>query len=122
MQAEFWQHLDALIAACPVVIDRPLGSAHPRYPTLVYPLDYGYLDGSTTVDGGGLDIWVGSCGERSLTALALTVDLFKRDAEIKLLLGCSEAEQQVVLDFLNGHSMRAILVRRPVDVAVQDNG
>lgn len=110
---EFWEYLDRLIAACPVVVDRPKDSRHPRYPELVYPLDYGYLEGSTTVDGGGLDVWVGSLPERRLAALALTVDLKKRDAEMKLLLGCSAAETRIILDFLNGNSMRAILVVRP---------
>jgi inorganic pyrophosphatase len=114
IQTEFWEYLDQLIAACPLVIDRPKGSAHPRYPELIYPLDYGYLEGSTTVDGGGLDVWVGSLPERSLTALALTVDLYKRDAEIKLLLGCDANDLQTILAFLNGHSMRATLIRRPM--------
>jgi inorganic pyrophosphatase len=113
MQPEFWNALDELLAACPLVIDRPKGTAHPRYPELIYPLDYGYLEGSTTVDGGGLDAWAGSLPERALTALALTVDLYKRDAEIKLLLGCSEDDLQTILAFLNGHSMRAVLIRRP---------
>src|SRR5512145_699134 len=114
MQTEFWQFLDRLVTACPVVIDRPKNSTHPRYPQLIYPLDYGYLDGSTTVDGGGLDVWVGSNPERTLTALALTVDLFKRDAEMKLLLGCTEDDLQTILAFLNDRSMRATLVRRPI--------
>jgi inorganic pyrophosphatase len=45
-------------------------------------------------------------------AIVCTVDLFKRDAEIKLLLGCSQDEQQTILHFHNGHSMRALLIRR----------
>jgi inorganic pyrophosphatase len=117
MQAEFWQYLDRLLAACPLVIDRPQGSAHPRYPEIIYPLDYGYLEGSTTVDGGGLDVWVGSLPERTLTALALTVDLHKRDAEIKLLLGCTPEERQIILDFHNSRTMRATLIPRPGDPA-----
>lgn len=112
MEAEFWDYLDRLVDECPLVIDRPKGSRHPRYPELIYPLDYGYLEGSTTVDGGGLDVWVGSFPDRSLTALALTVDLHKRDAELKLLLGCSEDELQIILAFLNDNSMRAALWRR----------
>jgi len=110
---EFWDFLDRLAAEHRVVIDRPAGSAHPRYPTLIYPLDYGYLEDTTTVDGDGLDVWVGSLPERRLDALALTVDLHKRDAELKLLLGCTQAEKAVILDFLNGNSMRASLVPRP---------
>ena len=109
---EFWQYLDRLVETHPVVIDRPKLSTHPRYPEIIYPLDYGYLDGTTTVDGGGIDLWLGSQYERRLDAVILTVDLEKGDAEIKLLLGCSVPERQVVLEFLNGGPMRALLVCR----------
>jgi inorganic pyrophosphatase len=109
---EFWDYLDRLVAGSQVTIDRPCGSHHPVYSELIYPLDYGYLVGTTTVDGGGIDVWAGSLPGRRLDAVVMTVDLHKRDAEIKLLLGCTEAEKQVILDFLNGSSMRAWLVRR----------
>ena len=109
---EFWAYLERLVAEHPIVIDRPRGSAHPAFPTLIYPLDYGYLDGTTAIDGGGVDLWLGSLPERTLDALAITVDLHKSDVEIKLLLGCSAEEQQTILDFLNGASMRATLVQR----------
>lgn len=112
MEAGFWEYLQQLASEHRVIIDRPAGSTHPHYPDLVYPLDYGYLDGTTTVDGGGLDCWVGSQPEKELDAIALTVDLHKRDAEIKLLLGCTEAEKAIILNFLNGDQMRACLVRR----------
>lgn len=110
--APFWETLDLLLAARPVVIDRPRGSAHPRYPEIVYPLDYGYLQGTTTVDGGGIDVWVGSSGIQPPDAVVLTVDLLKKDAELKLMLGCTPREKQIVLDFLNSESMRATLVER----------
>ncbi|MBN2550163.1 MAG: nitroreductase family protein [Anaerolineales bacterium] len=114
--ADFWEYLDRLVAESRVVIDRPRLSPHPRYPNLIYPLDYGYLQATTAIDGGGIDVWLGSLPERRLAALALTVDLEKRDAEIKLLLGCTADETQVVMDFLNGASMRALLVRREAEL------
>lgn len=117
MDQEYWQYLDRLVAASQVEIDRPKGSAHPHFPDLIYPLDYGFLQGTTSVDGAGLDVFLGSHHSRQLDALALTVDLEKRDAEIKLLLGCDEAEKQTVLGFLNGASMRACLVRREAPLA-----
>ena len=36
---EFWQRLDELVRTGTVVIDRPAGSRHPRYPEFAYPLD-----------------------------------------------------------------------------------
>jgi inorganic pyrophosphatase len=108
----FWHYLDQLVAADKLVIDRPKGSHHPRYPDVVYPVDYGYLEGTTTVDGGGVDVWAGTLPERTLTALVLTVDLNKRDVEVKLLLGCNENEQQAILDFHNDGLMCAVKVSR----------
>jgi inorganic pyrophosphatase len=109
---DFWTHLDQLVATSRIVIDRPKGTAHPRYPEVIYPVDYGYLDGTTTVDGGGIDVWRGTTGATRPDAILCTVDLLKRDAEIKILLGCSPDEQQTILDFHNGETMRALLVRR----------
>ncbi len=108
----FWQYLDRLLASNKVIIDRPKGSHHPRYPKVTYPVDYGYLEGTTTVDGGGLDVWRGSLLEKSLTALVLTVDLLKQDIEVKLLLGCTDAEQQAILAFHNDGLMCAVKVLR----------
>ncbi len=41
-----------------VTIDRPLGSAHPKYPDLVYPLNYGYIEGVPGGDGEPQDAYV----------------------------------------------------------------
>ncbi len=113
--ARFWQTLDQLIAKSPIVIDRPKGSHHPRYPEFIYPLDYGYLDGTTAADGGGIDVWVGSLPDRMLTAIVCTVDLTKRDSEIKLLLGCSKEETQIVLATHNADTQVAMLIERGND-------
>lgn len=112
---EFWHYLDRLITSSTIVIDRPAGTAHPRYPAFVYPLDYGYLDGTSAGDGHGIDVWIGAAGSRKLTALLCTVDLVKRDVEIKLLLDCTAEEEATVLAFHNQNEglYRAQLVRRP---------
>lgn len=108
----YWDYLEHLVTTSRIVIDRPRGTAHPDYPTLIYPLDYGYLEETRAADGSGVDVWLGSLPERTLDALALTVDLDRRDAEVKLLLGCTEAEKEAIMDFLNGATMRALLLRR----------
>jgi inorganic pyrophosphatase len=112
MEPGFWDYLDRLVATSQIVIDRPQGSTHPRYAEMVYPLDYGYLSGTLAMDGGGVDVWVGSQGGRRPVAVIGTVDLEKRDVELKILLGCTEAEARLVLDFLNDGSLRAFLVWR----------
>lgn len=109
---DFWKYLDELVRGCEIVIDRPKRSIHPHYPDLVYPLDYGYLSGTQAMDGDGIDVWLGSLPESALVGLAITVDLVKRDVEIKLLLGCTTEEIQLVMAFLNGYNMRARYVSR----------
>ncbi|MBE9475248.1 MAG: inorganic pyrophosphatase, partial [Chloroflexi bacterium] len=59
MENDFWEHLERLIEESKIVVDRPKGTAHPQFPEMIYPLDYGYLKGTTSTDGGGLDVWVG---------------------------------------------------------------
>jgi inorganic pyrophosphatase len=41
-----------------ILIDRPLGSVHPKYPNLVYPIHYGYIPGVLGGDGEELDVYL----------------------------------------------------------------
>jgi len=108
----FWQALDLLVEEHDLVIDRPAGSAHPRYPSFVYPLDYGYLCGTASSDGSGIDVWRGTAGT-GIVAIMVTVDMMKRDSEIKILLGCTEEELGIVNRVHNETEfMKGILIRR----------
>ncbi|MDM8267797.1 inorganic pyrophosphatase [Barnesiella viscericola] len=109
----FWKHLDKLLSQSKIVIDRPKGSVHPRYPQIVYELDYGYLDGTKSSDNEGIDVWLGTDAEHQLDAIVCTVDLVKRDSEIKLLIGCTPAEKSYIKSFYNEWpQMGGILIER----------
>jgi inorganic pyrophosphatase len=108
----FWQYLDLLVAQCKVVIDRPAGSPHPRYADFIYPFDYGFLEGTQSMDQGGIDIWRGSLSGQKVTAVICTVDLTKRDSEMKILLGCTGEETRIILAVHNSGSQSGILVLR----------
>lgn len=111
--AAFWDALDALAAACERVIDRPRGTVHPKYPSFVYPLDYGYLKNTSSADGEGIDIWLGSDARQQIDAVIVTVDLLKRDSEIKILIGCTEDEKRLALRAHNETEfMKGLLIRR----------
>lgn len=115
MEQGFWSAVDTLIDHSAIVIDRPKNSAHPRYPHCIYPVDYGYLSNTASMDGSGIDVWRGSSGDCRANAIICTVDLLKRDSEIKLLIGCTEAEKQQVLEFHNdSEHMKGILIERKV--------
>lgn len=111
--SDIWASLDALVAASEVVIDRPRGTAHPRYPDITYPFDYGYLAGTRSSDGAGIDVWIGSLTARTITGLVVTVDLHKRESEIKLLLGCTAEEAEAIAALHSRGSQSSMLVRRP---------
>jgi inorganic pyrophosphatase len=111
---DFWTMLERLVADHSLVIDRPKGTHHPRYQDIIYPLDYGYLEGTTTVDEGGIDVWVGNEDQqKEISALVLTVDLNKNDAEIKIALDCDDEDLQTILSFHKRNKMGAILIRKP---------
>jgi len=109
---QFWTMLDQLVDGSSIVIDRPKNSRHPDWESMVYPLDYGYLAGTTSSDGAGIDLWQGESGKTNVTAIICAVDLLKKDSEIKLLLGCTEEEMITIADFLNSHGMGCYLVQR----------
>ena len=107
--SEFWAAIDRLIEASEIVIDRPKGSAHPRYPDSIYRVDYGYLKNTSSMDRGGIDVWVGTNG-RKCDAVMCIVDLLKKDSEIKILVGCTEEEKAIVYGVHNEtESMKGIL-------------
>ena len=102
----FWHAMTDLIATGSILIDRPKGSTHPRYGEALYPLDYGYLENTTSSDGGGIDVWLGSLNSvvdnanaKTLTGILCTFDTLKRDAEIKLLIACTEDDIPVIQEF-----------------------
>jgi inorganic pyrophosphatase len=111
-RADFWDFIDALVSSSQIVIDRPRGSRHPRYPEMIYPLDYGYLAGTLSADGREVDLWRGSLADPLLEAILLSVDLVKRDVEINLLLGCTQQEMALALEASQSGQMAATIVRR----------
>lgn len=112
---EFWDALDSLLERSEVVIDRPRGTAHPRCQDILYEVDYGYLKDTASMDGGGIDIWRGTAGSQRIDAVICTVDLMKKDSEIKILLGCTEEEKGKIYKFHNeSEHMKGIMIRRDI--------
>lgn len=109
---DFWNALDKLVNNSEIIIDRPKGTAHPKYPDFIYDLDYGYLNNTSSMDGSGIDVWVGSA-EKKVNAVICTVDFMKRDSEIKILIGCTDEELKIVYETHNeSENMKGVLIRR----------
>lgn len=95
------------------MIDRPKGSTHFKYSNLVYPVDYGFLADSVGSDQSPIDLFKGSIKSNRVEAIAISADILKKDCEVKLLVGCTEQETNLILQFLNQTQFqKAILVRR----------
>jgi inorganic pyrophosphatase len=112
---EFWHYIDQLVADSAIIVDRPQGSSHPHWPELIYPLNYGYLENTTSGDGQGIDVWIGSHSGTSVNGIVCTVDLWKRDIEIKLLIGCTDNDIETIEQFLNSGSLRCTVLKRSAD-------
>lgn len=40
------------------VVDRPLGTVHPKHPAMCYPINYGYVEGIFADDGEEQDVYI----------------------------------------------------------------
>ena len=120
----FWQQMMNLIETNAITLDRPKGKPHPRYPELIYPLDYGYLEGTSAGDGDGIDVWFGSTDSKTLTGILCTSDTIQREMEITLLIACSADDLQLIFHRLHTLGLasdleRAFLFRCRADVTLQ---
>ena len=113
LDTRFWQGMEQLVVTNKIIIDRPKGSSHPRYPNFIYPLDYGYLENTTASDGNGIDVWMGSPNSKTLTGILCTFDKIKRDAEIKLLLGCTKEDVHIIQQF--NSEMLTLFIPNPLE-------
>jgi inorganic pyrophosphatase len=111
---KFWSSLDRLVNESEIEIDRPKGTAHPKHNNLVFPVDYGYLKGTKSPDNAGIDVFIGSMENPMIDAIICTVDLGKKDSEIKILIGCNESEKEAVFKIYSEdcEALQGILIRR----------
>ncbi|MGB4985509.1 MAG: inorganic diphosphatase [Erysipelotrichaceae bacterium] len=72
-----------------IKIDRMLGSCHPLYPDLIYPINYGYLPGAFSSDGEELDVYLIGVDQAVNEYLGQVIGVVIRhnDDEDKLVVG-----------------------------------
>ncbi|MBR0191596.1 MAG: hypothetical protein IJQ31_05975 [Thermoguttaceae bacterium] len=99
---DFWNLLDQLMTSHQIVVDRVKGSAHPKYSDFIYPVDYGFLKGTSSADREGIDVWIGSMpAPKRVSGIITTVDVIKNDSEVKILWGCTPEEIGQICEVLN---------------------
>lgn len=70
-----------------IKIDRPMGSIHPQYPDLLYPINYGYIPETASGDGEEVDVYLLGVDSpvQEYTARVIAVVYRKDDSEGKLV-------------------------------------
>jgi len=70
-----------------VTIDRPIGAIHPKHPEIIYPINYGYIEGVIAPDGEELDVYVMGVEEplREFTGRVIGIVHREDDVEDKLV-------------------------------------
>ena len=95
-----WERWEEAVAANGITIDRARGSRHPDHPTIIYPIDYGFVAGTIGTDDHEIDIFCGSAGT-GLIGTMIATDHRKGDTEFKLIYNCTPAEIYMVNGFIN---------------------
>jgi inorganic pyrophosphatase len=109
----FWQKIDSLYLSSTVIIIKEIGDTHANYTNLVYPVRYGYLQDTLSQDGQGISIYKGSEPSQYVSAIVVAADILKKDIEVKLLVGCTQEEEEKILKFVNQTEyQKTIMVRR----------
>jgi inorganic pyrophosphatase len=98
--ASEWRRWEQLINERGIVIDRPRGHAHPLYPDMIYPCDYGHVPDTSTPDGEDVDVFVGPVPAGLVGLIALTHQP-SGVSEPKLLMNLSRAEADEIVEFLD---------------------
>lgn len=82
------------------VVDRPLGSVHPKYPEMIYPVNYGYVEGVFAGDGAEQDVYILGTDQPIKTFSGRVIAVYHRlnDCEDKWIVsltdeGCPEREE-----------------------------
>lgn len=96
---DFWNLLNKLVNESEIIIDRPKGSKHPKMKDIIYPIDYGFLKGTKSMDNSGIDLWKGSNTNVEINGIFCTIDLWKKDSEIKIIIGCNNDEIEIIQNF-----------------------
>lgn len=113
----FWKYINKLVEDNEIIIDRPKGTSHPKYNDMIYEFDYGYINNTKTTDNGKIDVFKGSLHNRNVNTIICTIDLLKKDIEMKILIGCTEIQKRKIYDFLNNTEyMRAIIIEKDIKI------
>jgi inorganic pyrophosphatase len=94
------------------VIDRKKGCSHPKYQNMIYPVDYGYIKNTRSMDNNEIDIFYGTDRNHEINGILCTIDIMKNDSEIKVLYNCSDNEIETICEFIESEYMSCLLIKK----------
>ena len=88
------------------------GTAHKNYPSLKYPVDYGFVRTISTDADSPMEVFKAEGGKR-VEAIAVCADIISKSFEVKALVGLNDEQIEEVLHFLNCTDFqKSVLIRR----------
>lgn len=71
-----------------ILIDRPIGSTHPKYKDMIYPINYGFIPNVWSEDGEELDVYLLGVNkpQKEFTGKIIGIVYRKNDVEDKLVM------------------------------------
>ena len=64
-------------------VDRPIGSSHPKHPEIIYPINYGYVDGVMAADGEEQDVYILGTDEPLETFEGKVIAVYHRTNDVE---------------------------------------
>lgn len=66
-----------------VIVDRPLGSCHPKHKEIYYPINYGYIEGIIAPDGEEQDVYILGVDEPVKEFVGKVIAIIHRNDDIE---------------------------------------
>lgn len=76
-------HNNMLGKTVTVIVDRPLGSYHPKYKDIYYPVNYGYIEGIMAPDGEEQDAYIIGINESISSFTGKVIAIIHRQDDIE---------------------------------------
>ncbi len=92
---------DVIGSVVNVTVDRPLGSRHPRFPDMVYRVNYGFVEGVLGGDGEWQDAYILGVCEPVSAFVGVVCAIIRRrdDSEVKWVVapeGMTVCEEEII--------------------------
>lgn len=110
--ALFWQKLDTIYLSSDFAITNKKGSYYNSTSDLQYPCTFGFLKTLSNEKDGAIPCFKGSAS-KDINAVVILADILLKSISVIMLVGCTDKEEEEILNFLNHTDyQKAVLLRR----------